>query len=242
MFKKLLLIVLTTCTLLSAFGQSGTESKEKVRTGRPDIPGTFMIDFGFNFPSNDTVGFNTGLWGSRTLNLYYTLDKRIGKTKFSVHPGAGFGFERYKFNNEKTLAYIPGPTSPFDTLRMVQGRNGTKKSQLITNYLDAIVEVRFSTNPNDPARSFKTSLGFKAGVLLNAFTKVKYSEGGEIKKIKDKQDWNINQFRYGVLLRAGVGNFNVFGYYSLTPIFKEGKGPGQADLTNFTIGISLAGF
>ncbi len=238
MLKKLLLIVLATCSLISASGQSATEK----RTGRPDIPGTFLIDFGFNFPSNDTVGFNTGLWGSRTLNLYYLFDKRIGQSKFSVHPGAGFGLERYKFNNEKTLAYVAGPSGPFDALQMVQGPTGTKKSQLITNYLDAVAEVRFSTNPNDPSRSFKTSLGFKAGVLVSSFTKLKYSEDGEVKKFKNKQDWNLNQFRYGVLLRVGVGNFNVFGYYSLTPIFKDGKGPDQAELNYFTLGLSLAGF
>jgi hypothetical protein len=30
-----------------------------------------------------------GLWGSRTLNLYYQYDMRIGKSKFSFHPGVG---------------------------------------------------------------------------------------------------------------------------------------------------------
>lgn len=241
MFKKLIHIILLAGSIQVAFSQGETISKEKSTAGRPDIPGTFLIDFGLNFPPSK-ANFNTGVWGSRTLNLIYLHDKQIGKSKFSVHPGVGVGLERYKFNNDRTLDYIAGPTSPFDTLRMVPGRAGLKKSQLITNYFDGVLELRFSTNPSDPARSFKASLGFKAGLLFDSFTKVKYKEDGETKKLKNKQDWNLNPWRYGVTLRVGAGNFNVFGYYSLTPIFKEGKGPGREDITNFTVGISLAGF
>lgn len=242
MFKNLIHILLIAGSIQLALGQSGTEDREKKRTGRPDIPGTFLIDLGFNFPSDNKVGFNTGIFGSRTLNLYYLHDKRIGQTKFSVHPGVGFGLERFKLNNEYTLVYIPGQVSPFDTLRMVPGLTGTKKSQLITNYFDGVLEVRFSTNPNDPARSFKVSMGIKGGFLFDSFTKLKYKEDGETKKLKNNQDWNVNPWRYGVTLRIGAGNFNVFGYYSLTPIFQDGKGPDRAVIDNFTVGISLAGF
>jgi hypothetical protein len=240
MFRKLVFVLLTV-GMLAANAQSN-DPKEKVRKGRPDIPGTFLVDLGLNFPSKDTVGFSTGFWGSRSLNVSYQLDKRVGQTKFSVHPGLGLGLERYKFTNFYTPVYINGD------LKMIHAATGqgpdfaVKKSQLITNYFDALFEVRFTTNPNDPARSFKTSLGVKAGALLNAATKLKYTQEDETRKIKDKQNWNVNQFRYGVILRVGAGNFNVFGYYSLTPIFKDGKGPDQAEITNFMAGISLAGF
>ncbi|MBX2967568.1 MAG: hypothetical protein KF845_15605 [Cyclobacteriaceae bacterium] len=246
MVKKYVLLVFITALSLAAFGQT-TDKKEK-RSGRPDIPGTFLIDFGLNFPFGDSVGFSTAAFGSRTVNLYYQLDKRIGESKFSVHPGVGLGLERYKFNNNRTLGYIAGPNDPFETLRMVPvnslypNSTGIKKSQLIANYVDALVEFRFSTSPNDPGRSFKASIGFKGGVLVDSFTKLKLREGGETKKFKNKQDWNLNQFRYGATVRAGVGNFNLFGYYSLSPIFKNNKGPDQGELTYFTVGVSLGGF
>ena len=242
--KKLLFIVLTTGIIHTGYSQSetDTETNKKERKGSPDIPGTFLIDFGLSFTTDNPVGFNTGLWGSRTLNLYYIHDKQFGQSKFSIHPGIGFGLERYKFNNEKTLAYIPGPDSPFDTLRMVDGVEGITKSQLIANYIDALVELRFSSSPNDPAHSFKASIGIKGGYLFDSFTKQKYRENRETKKLKDKQNWNVTEFRYGLTARMAYGNFGLFGYYSLTPIFLEGKGPDMADLNSWTIGITLSGF
>ncbi|WKZ58659.1 MAG: outer membrane beta-barrel protein [Cyclobacteriaceae bacterium] len=247
MMRKFVLFVFFGALTLLTYGQEAGTTKEK-RSGRPDIPGTFSIDFGLNFPMGDSAAFETAAFGSRTLNVYYQLDKRIGQTKFSVHPGLGFGFERYKFNNNRTLGYVAGPNGPFDELQMIEitsaypNISGIKKSQLITNYLDAIVEFRFSTNPNDPARSFKVSAGFKAGILIDSFTKLKLNEDGETKKFKNKQDFNLNPFRYGATLRIGAGNFGVFGYYSLSPIFRDKEGPNQAELTNFTVGLTLAGF
>lgn len=248
MFKKLVLIVLIVGITQIAFSQATADSKEQVRKGRPDIPGTFVIDFGLNIPFENDPNFSTGTWGSRTLNLYYQVDKRISGSKFSVHPGVGFGLERYKFKNNYSLTYKAGPTSPYDSIKLVPGTEllGTdadvRKSQLISNYADILLEFRYSTNPNDPARSFKASIGFKGGFLFDSFTKMKYRQNGETKKIKDKQDFYLNTFRYGAILRIGAGNFNAFGYYSLSTLFEKGKGPSMNEINNFTVGISLAAF
>lgn len=231
MLKKSVLFVLFAAACVAANGQ-----EEKQRKGRPDIPGTFLIDLGFNFPT-EKESFNTGIWGSRTLNIYYQYDKQLFNSKFSIHPGIGFGLERYKFNNSRTLGFVN------DTISMVPITGASvRKSQLITNYLDVPVELRFSTNPNDPARSFKIAVGFKAGILLDSFTKVKSTVDGNKQKVKDKQDFDLNQFRYGVTFRVGAGNFNLWSYYSLSPLFTNGLGVDQTEIRNFSIGISLTGF
>lgn len=242
MLKRLIFILCVAGAIHGAHAQSATEALEKPRKGRPNLPGTFLIEFGLNFPTSNDVGFSTGVWGSRTINLYYQHDVRIGQSNFSIHPGIGVGLERYKFKNDHTLGYVAGPNGPFDTLRVVPAMEGIKKSQLVTNFADIIFEVRFSTNPNDPARSFMASVGMKGGYLFDSFTKMKYREESETKKLKDKQDWNLTQFRYGPLVRFGVGNFSVFGYYSLSDIFQKGKGPDGAEINYLTVGISLAGF
>ncbi len=244
MIKKFSFFVLFTALSIAAIGQVDTKPTEK-KKGRPNIPGTFAIDLGLNFPTEEK-SFNTNPFGSRTLNIYYYYDYQIGNSNFSVHPGIGFGLERYKFNNDKTLGYVTGANT--DSLSMVlvsavlPTASSLKKSSLITNYIDVPLEVRFSSNPDDPGRSFKISLGFKFGVLYDSFTKIKYREDGETKKLKDKQNYELNPIRYGALFRVGAGNFSVYANYTLSPLFKDGKGPDGAEINNFTVGLTLATF
>jgi hypothetical protein len=235
--KKLGILLLLITLGSVAFSQGKPEVTQK--KGRPNIPGTFQVDVGFNLPS-EKDGFNTNFFGSSTVNVYYFYDKRLGKSKFSVHPGIGFGLERYKFNNDKTLGF----SADMDTVFMVASTlPNLRKTKLITNYIDFPLEFRFSTSPDDPNRSFKVSLGFKFGVLYESFTKQKYSQDGEAKKIKDKQNFNLYPIRYGPYLRIGGGNVSVYAYYSLSPIFRPGIGPGgQENINNFTVGFSLAAF
>src|SRR5690606_30868686 len=93
-------------------------------------------------------------------------------------------------------------------------------------------EIRYSTKPDDPARSFKISVGGRIGYMYDSFTKIKYKENSEVKQLKNKQDFNLTKFRYGLTARIGVGNFSLFGYYNLTPLFEEGKG--LSDITTET--------
>ena len=235
--KNLGILLLLLILGSTAFAQETPAVKQK--KGRPNIPGTFQVDVGFNLPS-EKGGFNTNVFGSSTVNVYYFYDKRLGKSKFSVHPGIGFGLERYKFNNNKTLGY----NATMDSVFMVETTlPNIKKTKLITNYIDIPLEVRFSTAPDDPNRSFKVSLGFKFGVLYESFTKQKYSEDGEAKKVKDKQNFNLYPIRYGPYFRIGAGNFSVYASYTISPLFRQGIGPGGAEnINNFTVGISLATF
>jgi hypothetical protein len=245
MTKKVLFFVLFSSLTFAAFAQTDLEPAKK-KKGRPNLPGTFAIDLGFNFPSEKS-GFNTNVFGSRTLNIYYYYDYRLGNSNFSVHPGIGFGLERYKFSNDKTVGYVPGPNSN-DVIEMIPASDvipnasSLKKSGFITNYIDIPLEVRYSTNPDDPGRSFKMSLGFKFGVLYDSFTKLKYREDGETKKLKDKQNYELNPIRYGALFRVGIGGFSLYANYTLSPLFQDKKGPEGAEINNFTAGLTLAVF
>ena len=214
----------------------------KKGTIRPDIPGTFSIEIGINqsFNKPDTAVFGLGLWGSRAFNLYYQLDKRIGKSKFSFHPGIGFGLERYKFKKAVTL--IPGTGVDEGNTVFTESTPRTKKTMVITNYLEIPLELRFSANPDDPTRSFKVSFGAKAGYLFDAHTKVKYRVDGQNKILKSKQNFNFTDLRYSAFLKFGIGNFQLFGQYNLVPLFKDLKGPLQTDMSMATFGISLSSF
>jgi hypothetical protein len=243
----LLLLLAFTLPAAAQVSEPNTESAyPPPRTGtQPNIPGTFTLELGLNNALDAPSRFDLALWGSRTVNVYYQHEVRIAESKFSLVPGIGLSLERYKFKNGATLGY-----DAEDSLKLFipseTGMTDLRKSQLITNFVDIPVELRFSTNPSDPGRSFKISVGGRIGYMYDAFTKLKYREDGQTKQLKDKQNWNLNRFRYGVSARLGVGNFSVFGYYNLTPLFEEGEGPYEnnvaTDFQTVTVGISLSAF
>lgn len=241
--KKIAAVIALTALLSPAFAQETTPPKKT--SARPDIPGTFVLEFGFNGAITPPENFNLNFWGTKAFNLYYQYDIRLFKSKFSVVPGIGFAFERYKFKDGYVLGYNAN-----DSLTMIPpataGYPKLKKSQLITNYVEVPLEFCFRTNPEDPSRSFRASIGGRFGYMFDSFTKVKYKEDGEMKKIKDKQNYNLNPFRYGVTAKVGVGPFSVFGYYNLNSLFEPGKGPKYkkeiVDFNTFTVGVSLAAF
>jgi len=215
------------------------------KAGRPDIPGTFVVEIGVNRGLDAPSKFSLGLWGSRTVNLYYQYDIPILKSKFSFVPGIGLSLERFNFKGLRVLGY-----DAEDSLSLLTPANagitGLKKSQLVTNFVELPLEFRYTSKPEDPARSFKVAVGGRIGYLYESFNKLKYKEEGDLIRVKDKQRFNLNEFRYGVSGKIGVGNFSLFGYYNLNNLFEDGKGLGEkgqiVDFPTFTVGISLSSF
>ena len=248
MLNRILCFFVLCLLTVTAFSQEKTKKVYK-----PDIPGSFLIDFGFNTGLGKPQNFVQGAWGSRTLNIYYHYPIRIGETKFSYNPGGGFSFERFKFTNNNTLIYQPDNSYYIldDPTKTYLQSGSVSKSMLVANYFDLMpVEFRFDSNPKDLSRSFNFSIGGRIGFLMEAHTKLKYSLNGVSETRKDKQSNGLNSFRYGVYTRVGIGNFNFFGFYNISPYFATNKGPynnTQTDLTHttmntMTIGISINGF
>jgi hypothetical protein len=264
MIKKSVFVALLVSLSYGAICQS-TDFK---KTKRPDIPGTFALELGINRLTERPKELGYGFWGSRTFNFYYQYDIRIGQSKFTFHPGIGMGMERFKLLNFKnyfpndTVKYFNPPTLVYDnagntdfaeashyiydadTLGQINWSSSysTKKSMMALNYVDIPLELRFNTNPEDPARSFKIAIGGRVGYLINAHTKIKYKENGDFKKLQNSQYYNLNRLRYSASLKIYMGNFSVFGYYNLSPLWEKDKGPGKTQTTHYTVGIALSSF
>ena len=241
--NTLLFVLLTT----AAFAQYETVTKTK----RPSIPGTFLVDLGINRALNQVDStWKQGFWGSRTVNVYYQYPIRFGRSKFSFNPGVGLSMERWKFTNGAMLIDTLGTTGnnlieQYNLLspRLAYGTEiSTKKSMLVTNYLEMPLEFRFDTKPEDIARSFNVAIGGRIGVRLNSFTKVKYKQDDETIKVKDKRSLGLNDFRYGIYTRVGIGGFSWFAFYNLSEMLASGKGPHVRDINSLTLGISVNGF
>ncbi|MFN8889457.1 MAG: hypothetical protein ACK5WF_18505 [Cyclobacteriaceae bacterium] len=229
--------------LFIAFSSQAQEKKQRVK--RPDFPGAFLIEFGFNRAQGSTPdNFEQGFWGSRTLNLYYQYPIRLWNSKFSYRPTFGLSLERYKLTNNYTLDRQLSGDGTYRLLPASElGMTNADKSMVIMNYLEIMpAEFRYDTKPNEPGRSIHITAGVRLGVLFETHTKVNYSINGESVTAKDAQPHGMSPVRLGYYGKVGIGSFSLFGYYNATPIFQENKGPNQTKMNTLTIGISLSGF
>jgi hypothetical protein len=124
---------------------------------------------------------------------------------FSAAIGAGVSTENVFF--EKTIVDIKATTStlPF---RDASDTNHFKKYKIATTFLEAPVELRYSSNPDDNRKSFKIAVGAKIGVLVNAHTKGKelQSKGGNTLNdyiVKENTKRFFNNNRVSVTGRVG---------------------------------------
>ena len=82
--------------------------------------------------------------------------------------------------------------------------------------------------------------------MYDSFNKIKYKEDAETKILKDKQNFNLNRVRYGLLGRLGFGAFSMFCYYNLSPLFEKGNGiqtdNESNDFNTLTFGLSVSNF
>lgn len=243
-FTRLILLLVCLIPVAgTAWGQDSEETpKFKTRYGQPDIPGTFLLDFGFTRMSSYPDTLDQKFWGSRTLNLYYYYDFQIGNSGFSFSPGIGVGLDRWAFDKSVTLDMPTGDTVQVVGLPVAQPTWDVNQSKLIVNYLEIPIEIRWHSNPNSFRRSFYIAVGGKIGWKIDHSTKLKYELNNENFKVQEKKDLSLNRFRYGLLARVGYKGFSAFYYQNFSTLFEKDKGPLFTDPFTLSFGITLRGF
>jgi len=238
--RKILIAVFAICFLTTAFGQDSTI--RRILPTKKETPSNdhFFIQLGHLTWTNKPDSIKTkGL--PRTLNIYMLINFPF-KTNphWSVALGPGIASDNMYF--DKMTVGIKDATSGV-RFHDVSDTSHFKRYKLSTNFLEVPVELRYRFNPDDDRKSVKIAIGAKVGTLLNAHIK------GKI--LQNKSDQTLNDYtlkesskqffskqRLSVMGRAGIGSFSLFASYSVTPVFKEGLGPGVKPLT---IGLTLSG-
>src|SRR4029078_4310009 len=239
--KKILLVVLSTLTFASVFAQDEPKSEPKKKPNLASRANDhLLLQFGYTSWARIPDSINTKGF-PRTFNAYFLFDFPFkSNPKISVAIGAGVGTDGIFF--DKTYVGIKDITP---TLQFHDQSDTThfKKNKLGTAYLEAPLELRFSSNPANPNKSFKVALGIKGGLLMGAHIKQKTqqsSTGATLNDYIEKQYSKrfFNSSRFSGTVRIGYGVFSVFGTYQINALFKEGLGP---DVRPFTIGLTLSG-
>jgi hypothetical protein len=145
--------------------------------------------------------------------------------------GMGWTMNNYKFDNQVTIDKgDDGIIVPLEV-----DADGFKKSKLTVSYLTVPLLLEFQVPVNGRSNQLFVSGGVIGGINLGSHTKVKDKDS----KSKDRGSFNIEPFKYALTARVGLKDINLYANYSLSPLFKEDKGP---ELFPFTIGISLVNF
>lgn len=202
----------------------------------------FVFQLGFDTWMNKPDSLKTKGLG-RHFNMYFMLDKPFKKNKkMSLGIGAGISTSNIYFEN--TYIDIKANSSRLN-FRNVAAADHFSKYKLTTIFLEAPIELRYYSNPENPNKSWKIAVGGKIGTLFKAYTKGKdlVNASGQslygnkyISKEYDRKFFNGTRIALGA--RVGYGAWSLHGSYQLTQVVKEGFGP---EVRPFSIGLTLSG-
>jgi hypothetical protein len=222
MRKTILSICVVFITASSLFAQTPTETTIK----RFSLGADIFTDIWMNQPEG--VPARTINQGANVFGMY---NFPLGESNFHFAIGAGMGFHNLYTKGviedirADTIKFVPQP----DTLAF-------KRHKLGLTYVDVPIEFRFKSDSK-----IRFAIGFKVGYKIDGKTKYKGERPDkENVTIKQKQVKYIETFRFGPTLRFGYDWFSLFGYYQISSIFQNNRGPDN--LYPISVGITLLPF
>jgi hypothetical protein len=190
----------------------------------------YLSDGNFQMPNNfEYMEVRPG----RSINFKLTFVKpgfSLINHHLSMLSGIGIDYNNYFYDANQIIA----PDA--DQLTSQPKSEGYDKYKLTTQYLFAPLEFRYESNPGDHGSSFRMAAGGRVGYLIRSYTKLVENDGD---KVKDFGDFNLRQYKVGLVGRVGYGRLNFYANYSLTPLFNDGAAP---DFNPIAFGITLNGF
>lgn len=202
-----------------------------------------MIDLGSDtwINAKDTMSANHGI--SRHFKFYFMYDKPWKSNPYlSTAYGLGLSWSNMYFKDHYVNIKANSSTLPFTDQ---EGTYHFKSFKLVLVYLEAPIEVRYFSKPDDPDHAWKFAVGGKVGYLTTAYIKGKnwvdmfgntvYGDGYVLKEYSRHF---FQPFKASVSVRGGYGLFSLHAEYQLTPILKSGYGPNMETLS---LGVTISG-
>jgi hypothetical protein len=206
---------------------------------------TFNVDLGTNnylsdgkFPDDNNAPYAVRPWGSWYVAFNSVHRARLAN-KYFLEWGLGISWYNFKFQNNDILLERndTGLTFYSDSLH-----TNFIKSKLTASYLNAsfIPVIDFGGKGkkalNREYHSFRLGLGPYVGYRIGSHSKLVYESGNHKEKVKDKDNFYLNNFRYGLRLQLGFRSTDLFFNYDMNDLFISGKGPA---LSAFSFGVTL---
>lgn len=217
--------------LTSILSMAFTASFAQIKPKQEDW---FFYDFTYDFMTNAPSGVSQDFvpYG-HTFSLM--KEKNLGAGNFSVAIGLDYSRQSY-FSN----LYVSTDLSDGDEIYQVLDTDSVKRNRLTTNFIDAIFELRYRTSPNSKGKFFRCYVGIKGGVLVSNASRLITDHA----TVTFENLGSLSPYRYGAYTRIGYGWVNLFAYYGLNEIFRDGDliNGNNASVTGVTpvsIGLSI---
>jgi len=242
--KKVILSLLT-ILLFSGLAKAQTATTEKKMADLSSRPADhLMIQFGADSWTGRPDSVMTSGTG-RHFNLYFMLDKPFKtNNKFSLAYGLGFGTNN-QYIAKGTYVDVAQIGNNIRFKKLDSLSNRFAKQKVATVYLQVPAELRYYSNPANPAKSWKLAAGIKVGLLFKGYTKSKdlqtfngASLYGKtyVQKMSNKRFFTSNDIT--LTARAGYGILSLNVGYSVTPVIRDGYGPA---FNRLSVGLCISG-
>ena len=242
--KKVILSLLT-ILLFSGLANAQSNPPEKKMADLSSRPADhLMIQFGADSWTGGPDSVKTSGIG-RHFNIYFMMDKPFRtNNKFSLAYGVGFGTNN-QYIDKGTFVDLAQVANSIRFKQLDSLANRFDKHKVATVYLQVLAEIRYYSNPANPAKSWKFAAGLKVGLLFKGFTKSKdlqtfngSSLYGKtyVQKINNKRFFTNNDFT--LTARAGYGIISMNLGYSVSPVVRDGFGPA---FNRLSVGLSISG-
>ena len=238
-----------------SFNRDGRRSKYARRDSKLRLRSRHSLNFdlGMNnyledgeFPDSNGQPYAVKPFGSWFFAINSTTRSHIGGKLF-LDWGASVSWYNFKFDNpsvrivkdevNQTVAFPEEPATV-----------NAQKSKLTAAYLNvqAVPMLNFSYKVKKDKdgqryirkmrRGFRIGAGPYAGYRIASYSKFVFDEDGDKEKDKDRSNFFLNNFRYGMRLQMGFRDIDIFVNYDMNELFAEGNGP---QLNAFSFGIII---
>lgn len=235
-------------SLESVFEKRGEQEDKQVHFNKKKNYGTnrtFSMDFGFNnYLSDGKFPDESGaLYAIKPFQSWYIAVGGVNKTHIAgplyIDWGAQVSWYNFKFENIRTRIEKQNLELHFFEDSLV---SDPIKSKLTVPYLNIsfVPLLNFGNRRRndfmdyDNNSGFRIGLGAYTGYRLGGKTKYVFKEDDDRERVKNRSNFYVNNWRYGLRLQVGVGGLDFFANYDLNELFHEGKGP---QLNAFSFGL-----
>jgi hypothetical protein len=179
------------------------------------------------------------VWGSHFYELGLTYNSRILKNHNLLHAKYGLSVMYNNLRATDNRSFVTtGNQTGLQTAAI-----DLDESRFRNVFLVAPVHLEFDFSGKKTDKdgnsyfkthdSFRLGLGGYGGVRVKSKQILKYEENGHNIKTKEKGDFNVSDFTYGLSAYIGYGATSLYAKYDLNPMFKNNT----IDQNNVSLGI-----